>query len=176
MEPRTDQRATVRQLFADNSDRLRQYLRSRLANEHDAQELAQEAYLRMLRIKRLDFVRNPEAYLFRIAKNLVHELYSGRRIGVSGDVDLDTIESDDPSLEELAVLSARRRQVERALAELSPKCKAAVMLQWREGLTQLEIAERMNLSRSMVQKYLAAGLLHCQKRLRRSVEADRGKR
>ena len=42
-------RARVKQLFVDQRDRLEAYLRARLANPDDAAELAQEAYLRMLR-------------------------------------------------------------------------------------------------------------------------------
>ena len=89
-------------------------------------------------------------------------------------MELDALESDVPSPDELAALAARRRLIERAVAELPAKCQAALVLHWREGLTQKEIAERMNLSRQMVQKYLARGLAHCQKRLRHIAAEERG--
>lgn len=176
--PSREAQARIAQLFANHRDRLQQYLRARLANPDDAAELAQEAYLRLLRMKRADLIRHPQAYLFRIAHNLLHELYTGRQMRLDGDVDagveLDALESDVPSPDELAVLAARRRLVERAVAELPAKCQAALVLHWREGLTQKEIAERMNLSRQMVQKYLARGLAHCQKRLRHIAAEERG--
>ena len=52
-----------------------------------------------------------------------------------------------------------------ALRELSPKCQRALLLRWREGLKVAEIAEIMQLSRGMVKKYLAQGLVHFRKRL-----------
>lgn len=159
-------RAIVTQLFADHRDRLEAYLRTRLADRDDAAELAQEAYLRMLRVKRADLIRNPEAYLFRVARNLVHELYNRHRPYRVTGIDVDQLESGEPSPYERAVLAKRRELVERAMQELSPKCRAALLLRWREDLTQAEIAERMNLSRQMVQKYLAKGIAHCRKRLR----------
>ena len=166
-------RARVAQLFADHRDRLEAYLRTRLANRDDAAELAQEAYLRLLRVKQADLIRHPQAYLYRIARNLVHELYAGQRASSVAEIDVDQLESRDPSPYELAVLAKRRELVERAMEELAPKCQAALLLRWREGLTQQEIAERMNLSRQMVQKYLASGIAHCQKRLRRIAEQER---
>ena len=167
-------RARVKQLFVDQRDRLEAYLRARLANPDDAAELAQEAYLRMLRVKRADLIRHPQAYLYRIARNLVNELYVGQQAYDESDVEPEMLESEDPSPYDLAVLARRRELVEIAVDELAPKCKAAMVLRWREDLTQAEIAERMNLSRQMVQKYLATGLAHCRKRLRKIAAQERG--
>ncbi len=137
-----EKRATISQLFVDHRDRLQFYLRSLSASEDDARQMAQEAYLRMLRIKRRDFVGNPQAYLYRVARNLVHKLDSGQQIADhTVDGDLDTFEAPEPSPEELAALDVRRREVERVMQELSPKCCAAVMLHWHQGLTQKESPE-----------------------------------
>jgi RNA polymerase sigma-70 factor (ECF subfamily) len=46
------------------------------------------------------------------------------------------------------------------LAQLSPKCRAAVILQYRHGLTYQEIGERLNVSPHMVKKYLTQALAH----------------
>ena len=167
-------RARVKQLFVDQRDRLEAYLRARLANPDDAAELAQEAYLRMLRVKRADLIRHPQAYLYRIARNLVNEHYVGQRAHGEADVDPDLLESEEPSPYELAVQARRRELVESAMDELAPKCRAAMVLRWREGLTQAEIGERMGLSRQMVQKYLATGIAHCRKRLRKIAARERG--
>ena len=171
--PESEVQATVAKLFTDHRDRLQQYLRARLTNADDAAELAQEAYLRMLRVKRADLIRHPQAYLFRIANNLLHELYTGRRPESGESLELDLLETDEPSPEELAVLAGRREMVRRAVDELPEKCQAALTLHLQQGLTQAEIAERMNLSRQMVQKYLARGLSHCQKRLRHIAADER---
>ncbi len=175
-----ESRARVAQLFSDHRDRLRQYLSARLANPDDAAELAQEAYLRLLHTKRADLVRHPQAYLFRIARNLLHELYTGRQMridaGVAAEVELDDLESAEPSPDDFAVLAARRRMIGKAINGLPAKCQAALVLHLREGLTQKEIAARMDLSRQMVQKYLARGLAHCRKRLRHVAAEERGQR
>ena len=133
--------------------------------------MAQEAFLRLMRVKRVDLIRHPEAYLYRIARNLVIEINTGSQLRGS-DVNIDQLESGDPSPYDLAALARRRELVAQAISELPPKCQAALLLRWREDLTQAEIAERLDLSRQMVQKYLATGIAHCQKRMRKIVELE----
>ena len=175
-----ESRTRVAKLFSDNRDRLQQYLSARLANPDDAAELAQEAYLRLLRTRRADLIKHPQAYLFRIAKNLLNELYTGRQMRIDADtvrdIELDELESSMPSPDDAAILANRQRMIARAMNELPAKCRAALVLHLREGMTQKEIAERMELSRQMVQKYLARGLAHCQKRLRHIAAEERGGR
>ncbi|MBC7210389.1 MAG: sigma-70 family RNA polymerase sigma factor, partial [Pseudomonas sp.] len=59
----------------------------------------------------------------------------------------------------------RLNQLRQVLAELSPRRREALMLHRFEGLTQAQIAERMNISVSMVEKHIAAALLQCKQRL-----------
>ncbi|MDM3872017.1 RNA polymerase sigma factor [Porticoccus sp. W117] len=169
MATETRPKSLMARLFAEHSGRLQHYLRKRLASDADAQELSQEAYLRLLRVKKIDLIRHPEAYLYRIARNLVHELYSGRPQKESHSID-ELVEAESPSLqgtplEDEADKTRRLARIESLLGELSPKCRAVLILYWRDGLTQQEIANELGLSRSMAQKYMAQGLAYCQKKL-----------
>ena len=53
------------------------------------------------------------------------------------------------------------------LEQLSPKCRAAVELQYWHGLSYEEIALRLGISTNMVKKYLSQGLVHCRRRMAR---------
>jgi RNA polymerase sigma-70 factor (ECF subfamily) len=55
--------------------------------------------------------------------------------------------------------------VERALAELPLNCRQVFIWQKLEGLTQAEIAERMGLSKNMVEKYMIRTLRHLREHL-----------
>ena len=55
--------------------------------------------------------------------------------------------------------------VERALAELPLNCRKVFIWQKIEGLTQQEIAERLGLSKNMVEKYMIRTLRHLRERL-----------
>ena len=52
-----------------------------------------------------------------------------------------------------------------ALAELPPRRREAFVLHKFDGLSQVEVAERMGISLSMVEKHIASALLHCKRRL-----------
>ena len=55
--------------------------------------------------------------------------------------------------------------IERALCELPVNCRKVFVWQKIEGLTQAEIAERLGLSKNMVEKYMIRTLRHLRDRL-----------
>jgi RNA polymerase sigma-70 factor (ECF subfamily) len=136
-----------------------------------APDLAQEVYLRVLRLNDTEAIRNPEAYLFTVAANIVKEqAVMARR--ARNTVDVERV-PDEPQLQELPTLESdldtqtRLAQLREALSQLPPKCQAAVILQYRHGLGQQEVAERLGISTHMVKKYVAQALVHCRRRLNR---------
>jgi RNA polymerase sigma-70 factor (ECF subfamily) len=72
-KPDVDKRAFVAELATQHGRRLREYLSARVRNRSDVPDLAQEVYLRLLRVERPGEIRSPEAYLFTVATNLVYE-------------------------------------------------------------------------------------------------------
>lgn len=159
----------IAELLFDNRDRLHRYLRARLKSDADAQELSQEAYLRLLRVSRKKLIKHPQTYLFRIAANLVYELYNAilpveKR---ADEKELMGLEASDPAPDEMLARQRQLQQVEAALRELPPKCRAVVTMRSRQGMTSREVAARLGVSTEMVKKYMATGIAHCRKRLSR---------
>lgn len=158
---------------SEHGRRLKQFLTRRLPNPADAHDLAQEVYLRLLRVKRDNQeIRNPEAYLLTVASHLVHE-HAVRQAATPPLVDLD--ESLDDAMpahsEDAPDARADRQQrmdaVERALGRVSEKAAAVLVLHRRDGFTLEEIAERLGISRSMAKKYLVIALAQCRRQLDR---------
>ncbi len=164
-------KSLLERLFAEQGSALQAFLYRRVHKHPDAAELAQEVYLRMLRAPDMTRVRNPEAYLYAVASNLVKE-HAQRQARDRGALDID-----DPLVQEqLAELPTfaghldREKSVERlreVLDQLSPKCRAAVVLQYWHGLTYEEIGQRLGISANMVKKYLSQALVHCRRRMAR---------
>ncbi len=144
----------------------------RLRSAQQAQDLAQEAYLRLLRVERAELIRQPRAYLYRIAVNLVTEfrLRSQR----------DPVMYDSETLTEVAERTAEAssegersgdaREVERLLEQLPPLYRAILVLRKRDGLSYAEIAQQLGISVHTVKKYLARAVAKC--RLARVLEQD----
>lgn len=144
---------------------LHRYLMRRMGNSQDAADLAQDVYVRFCQLPHVELVRNPQAYLYRIAANLLHE-YRSRCVK-------SPIFCDPTSLEQLADRSEQmyeggperalsiRQQLGRALGQLPPMYRAVLILQKRDGLSYQEIAQQLGLSVHTVQKYLFQGLATC---------------
>jgi len=153
-------------VIEDQGARVERFLRSRLASEADAQDLAQEAYLRLLRVKDPKLIQDPVAYLFRIARNLVHEWYTSLP-PPSDSIDDVEIAEDGMSIEALAESGQQMDRLKQVMAHLSPKCRAAIVMHRRDGMTYEEIAKALGVSTAMVKKYLSQGLARCRARLRK---------
>ena len=66
-------KALIERLFTQHGTALQAFLRRRIRVIPDAPDLAQEVYLRMLRVSDSNTIRNPELYLYAVANNLVKE-------------------------------------------------------------------------------------------------------
>ena len=84
-EPR---KGLVERLFAEHRRALQTFFYRRIRTKSDAPDLAQEVYVRMLRVRDIDAIRNPERYLYTVASNLVKEYAVLNRWQARG-VDLD---------------------------------------------------------------------------------------
>src|SRR6202008_1446931 len=80
----------VERLFAEHRGPLQTFFRQRIRSKADAPDLAQEVYVRMLRISDQEAIRNPVLYLYTVANNLVKEHAVLDRRQASG-VDIDEI-------------------------------------------------------------------------------------
>jgi RNA polymerase sigma-70 factor (ECF subfamily) len=161
--------ALVERLFAAHRGALQAFFLRRVRRSADATDLAQEVYLRMLRLKDISAIRNTEAYLYSVASNLAKE-HAGleKQRGVSVDLDDTTIQEQlsERTRFDGEILAAQ--QVERlrvVLRGLPPKCHAAVVLQYVHGLSQQQIAERMQVSPRMVKQYVSQALSQCRRRM-----------
>src|SRR5258708_26990377 len=63
----------VATIAARYGPRLRRFLAVRLRNADDVPDLAQEVFLRLLRVEGYESIRSPEAYLFTIASHVIHQ-------------------------------------------------------------------------------------------------------
>lgn len=161
----------VERLFAEHGRALQAFFYRRIRTKSDAPDLAQEVYVRMLRVSDMAAIRNPELYLYTVANNLVKEhAVLDRWRASSVDLDEATVQQQ---LGELPVFDGQLDTTQRVtrlrtvLAQLPPKCRAAVVLYYRHDLSYQEIADRLGVSSHMVKKYLAQALGHCRRRMAR---------
>lgn len=163
--------ALIARLFAKHRLRLRTFLGRRVRRQEDIEELVQEVYARMLAVRDIENVRNPEGYLYTVAANLAKE-HALRERAAQHTVDLD-----DPAVQERTAEvpafgtyideQARIKRLREVLRELPPKCHAAVVMAHWYGMRYEDIAARLGVTPHMVKKYLSQALVHCRRRMGR---------
>ncbi|MGH8211114.1 MAG: RNA polymerase sigma factor [Steroidobacteraceae bacterium] len=159
-------------LVASHGEQLRRFLLARVRNIADVPDIAQEVYLRMLRVPNIESIRSPEAYLFTVAQHVVQQ-HALRESAMPPSVELTRMlnaphapPSGDPALEMDAHECLGRLQA--ALDRLSPKMRATFMMHRRDGLSCEEISARLGVSRSLVKKYLMKSLLFFRQQLEKA--------
>lgn len=163
-------RTLIERLFMQHRASLLAFFHRRVKARHEAADLVQEVYLRMLRVKDADAIKNPEGYLFTVAGNLVIEhsvLHRRQPAAAEFDAVPDRGDPAQVGFDELFDTGARVARLREVLAQLPPKCQAAVHMKYQHGLTYDEIARHLHISPHMVQKYLGVALAHCRRRMSR---------
>lgn len=136
---------------------LFQFLRRRVRAAVDVEDLAQETYLRLLRARDLSAVRNPHAYLLRVASHVALE-WRDRQPPADSVVVLEEemlIDEHPPELELDARLSQRR--LEQTIATASPMMRAVLLLRLRDERSCEDIATELRITARQVRRYLERG-------------------
>lgn len=167
---RDPKRTFIERLFAQHQGALQAFFYRRIRSKHDAADLVQEVYVRMLRVKDSDAIRNPEGYLYAVANNLVYEhAVLHKRQTAIADSDELSIQGElarPAGFEEIFDTQNHVRRLREVLNQLPPKCRASVYMKYHLGLSYEQIAEYLEVSPHMVQKYLGLALAHCRRRMR----------
>jgi RNA polymerase sigma factor (sigma-70 family) len=110
-------------------------------DRHEAEEIMQDAFLRLWeRVRGLD---DPSAYLFRTAMNVFRNRYRRAVLGVRKTLSMAPNEDAFSTVED-------RDVVVRAIRDLTPDQRAAVVLTGYVGLTSEEAGEMLGMRASAV--------------------------
>jgi RNA polymerase sigma factor (sigma-70 family) len=140
--------------------RVRSALMRRGRSSHDADDLVQEAWVRLAIYEQNQVVERPDAFLMRIAQNLsvdAHRLSvsHGEEVAVEDVVLIDVA----PSIDDVVLAKERMARLTICLRRLSPKTRDIFLSYRLEAMTYQEIAARHGLSVSTVEKHVARAMM-----------------
>lgn len=152
---------------------LLRFLKRKLANEAEAEDMAQESFLRWSASKADSLPENPQAYVTRIAINTVHESIHKREQKRGSVVPLEEGDTDQYGAAPAELTCPRRHaenrqmleRIEQALQELPERQRVAFTLHRFDGLVYEEIAAEMRISRASVSKYISEAVAYCRLRV-----------
>lgn len=152
----------VHDLYTEHHAWLQGWLRMRLGNRSDAADLAQDTFVRLLKARTALQIREPRHYLSTVARGLVIDLFRRRALEQSYLHWLASVpESEQPSLEDQAVIIETLSEIDRMLDGLGQTVKQTFLLSQCEGLTYAVIAERLGISVRTVNNHMAKAMEHC---------------
>ena len=139
---------------------LRRYLTRLLGNPDDAQEVAHDAYLRVKPTVDQQRAHNPEALLYTTARRLALNLIKRRQIS---PIAVTTARADNaatptPGVVQQVMARQEWQQLEQAIAQLPEGCRTVLLLRKIELLSHQEIADRLDIAISTVEKQHARAL------------------
>jgi RNA polymerase sigma-70 factor (ECF subfamily) len=127
---------------------------------HDAEDLIQEAWVRLACYEREQPVREPEALLMRIAINLSTDAHrSVQRHGERVSVDEEALADPAPGVEAVALSKERMTRLWQGVGSLNSKTRDIFLAQRVHGMSYQEIARQHRLSVSAVEKHIARATL-----------------
>jgi len=127
----------------------------------DIEDVIQETYTRILSVPSLESIRYPKQYALQTAKAvIIDHVRHSHVISITSSGSLETLDVLVPeaSCEQRLEFQGEIIAVADALAQLSQLCRETLILRRIEGLSQREVALRLKISESMVEKYMVQGV------------------
>ena len=149
-------RPSTEAVWSELSADLRRFIRRRVADEHVAEDLLQETFVRIHRgIDTLSGADRLPAWVYQIARNVIHDHH--RKVEQPTVTLADTEPADEP-VDQRGCLNCRAGEwLEEMVGELPERYREAVQLAEIEGLSQQEVALRLGLSLSGAKSRIQRG-------------------
>ena len=171
-----ENKSALEELFQHHGPGLIRFLSRKMKSTEDAEDIAQNAFIRIQRVANSGELDNLKAYLYQTASNLAidqlrREKLHTNYVNHETTKHLSQDESNSPSMADQCtpdrLLTAQRqlKEIRKALDTLPVKCRQAFLLHRNKGLSYSEIAQEMRVSVSSVEKYILQSLKTCRKAL-----------
>ncbi len=140
---------------------LRMWLRRQVVAGIDVDDVVQETYAVLAGLAGVDHIRSPRAYAFQTAQSLIRlHLRRARIVKFEplDDADVSVTVADTPSPEHQVAARQELRRLEGLIQALPQRRREAFVLHKIEGLSQRDVARRMGISESVVEKHIGRAL------------------
>lgn len=158
----------IAELYSEHYGWLNGWLRKKVGCLHQAADIVQDSFVKLLALPQLPVLREPRAYLLVTANHLLINQFQRRKL------EEETLRTLSILAEESQVhgpedIAATRQLLSKTLLlladELDEKPRQAFLMARVDGMSYAEIAAELGISESSVKQYLAKVLAHCHARL-----------
>ena len=159
--PSPDRTAWISTQILPHESALRAWLRRRASHGLEVDDLVQETYALLAGLAAVDHIRSPKAYAFQTAQSLIlRHLRRSKvvRMETVGDLADLHLRDDGPSPESRLAAHQQLMRARQVILAMPARRREAFILRKFEGLSQRQIAQRMGIAQSTVEKHIAQAL------------------
>lgn len=161
---------SILDVYLANEAALKRFLR-RFLGRDQAEDFAQETFLRAYAAEALETIVAPKAFLFKVARNLAlnerAKIANATTEALEDFSDAAVLQDNSQSaVDDQIAARQQARALAGAIAHLPPQCARVFVLRKVHGLSYQEIAQRLDISISTAEKHVALGLLRCSDQMR----------
>lgn len=134
----------------------------------EVEDILQEAFIKSFEANKKQKIHSPKAFLAQTARNLALNYIdrSSVKYNISTqEKETPAVYSKEPDIEEQAASEQRFKRFCDAVQELPVNCRRVFVLKQIYGMSQKEIAQRLDISEKTVEYHVGKGLLKCRKYL-----------
>jgi RNA polymerase sigma factor (sigma-70 family) len=173
----TEQDRQISEIIAQERSRLRNFIRRRVPDPSDAEDIVQEVFYELLEANRLLMpIEHVTGWLFRVARNRITDLFRKKKPEYFGDAAVegeggevlqieDLLPSPDAGPEALYVRHLLFDELELALDELPEEQREVFLAHEVEGRSFKEMAAESGLSANTLLSRKRYAVLHLRQRL-----------
>ena len=154
------------QLVVETRPGLQRHALRYVSCPEDAQEILQEAYLKVFCILKEDRTggHSPKALLYTATRNIAVSRLRHLKVVKQKSASVGIAEElrhDDINTEGQAATEQNFDKLRRAFDQLPPKCRNVFLMRLTDGMSHKAIGNRLGISVSSVEKHLANGIRRC---------------
>lgn len=152
--------------YLSSREALVRFLTARTGSTNEAEDIVQDVYFKLHSVDPAE-IQNPTAFLYRLASNLfIDRLRSARRREARDDAYATSntelsggeMVAQMPNPEQIMDSRQRLQQLMLTVESLPPQCQRVFMLHKLEGLSYSEVALKLGISKSGVEKHMMSAL------------------
>ncbi|WP_187805812.1 sigma-70 family RNA polymerase sigma factor [Aquipseudomonas alcaligenes] len=166
--PEADQNSQLEGLYHGSRRALVDSAQALLGCRARAEDVVQDAFLKLWESGDQHAIQEPIRYLFRMVRNLAIDRL--RRLALEGryrfdEEPLEELPAPQSTPEQAAIGELEWQRMHQAIGELPERTRTVFTMSQLEGYSQREVATHLNASPTLVHFLLRDALLHCRNRL-----------
>lgn len=143
---------------------LRAFLAKQFPLLPDVEDIVQESFVRVLRVRETERVESPKALLYAVARNLARD--AARRQGVIAFEPMTEnaesfVSTGSHDVAESVIQNEEFELLRQAIQTLPERCRQVFTLRMAYGLSQREIAARLGITENTVERQMGKGYRRC---------------